>query len=240
MGSQYHLLLGPLLSAKYPKFVGRLGRQHRLQILGASELHSLLPTNPWDHTVDLVLVDRSVLNLATTWTISLDRLGSNPPPIAVVQHEPSVALRVLASHSGAVGVVDPLDDWDSITRALERAVAQSVPDDDHRIWTEVERPLNGYGDAIEMRDDVDRDIVDLVSLGLADREVAAAVHLAEQTVRNRLSRILEHSGLKNRTQLAMRRRSQLEAATIVDLFAWWQHSATIEPPRHGADGQPSG
>jgi len=219
-------------------FVGRLGREHRLHILGTDEFNSLLPANPWDQNVDLVLVDRSVLNLTTTWTISLDRLGSNPPPIAVVQHEPSVALHVLASHSGATGVIDPLSDWESISGALDRAVLQSQPEYDHRIWTEVERPHHGHGDAIEMRDDIDRDIVDLVSLGLADREVAAAVHLAEQTVRNRLSRILEHSGLKNRTQLAMRRRSQLEAATIVALFAWWQHSASIEPPRQKLEQPP--
>ena len=231
MEGHHSLLLGPLVSAKYPKFVGRLGREHRLQIVGTGEFNSLLPANPWDRSVDLVLVDRSILNLATTWAIALDRLGANPPPIALVQHEPSVALHVLAAHSGAVGVIDPLQDWDSITGALHRAMAQPpTEDDDHRIWTEVERPLTGHDAAIEMRDDMDRDIVDLVSLGLADREVAAAVHLAEQTVRNRLSRILEHSGLKNRTQLAMRRRSQLEADTIVSLFAWWQHSASLEPP----------
>lgn len=231
MEERHSLLLGPLVSAKYPKFVGRLGREHRLQIVGTGQFNSLLPANPWDRSVDLVLVDRSILHLATTWTIALDRLGANPPPIALVQHEPSVALHVLAAHSGAVGIVDPLLDWDSITGALHRAMSQpEIGDDGHRIWTEVERPLTFHDADIEMRDDVDQDIVDLVSLGLADREVAAAVHLAEQTVRNRLSRILEHSGLKNRTQLAMRRRSQLEAGTIVTLFAWWQHSASIEPP----------
>jgi len=234
LDGKHTLLLGPLLSAKYPKFVGRLGREHRLEIVGPGGVSSLLPTNPWEHPVDLVLVDRTILNLASTWTITLNQLGTNPPPVAVVQHEPSVALHVLAAHSGAVGVIDPLQDWSTITDALHRAIAlPRTIDDAHRIWTEVERPLTAHDATIEMRDDMDRDIVDLVSLGLADREVAAAVHLAEQTVRNRLSRILEQSGLKNRTQLAVRRRSQLEAATIVSLFAWWQRSASTEPVTDG-------
>lgn len=236
MDGQHTLLLGPLVSARYPKFVGRLGREHRLQIVGTGEMSSLLPANPWDRSVDLVLVDRSILNLATTWAIALNKLGASPPPIALVQHEPTAALHVLATHSGAVGVIDPLQDWDSITGALHRAVTRPrAEDDDHRIWSEVERPLFSHDASIEMRDDMDRDIVDLVSLGLADREVAAAVHLAEQTVRNRLSRILEHSGLKNRTQLAMRRRSQLEAETIVSLFAWWLHRPTLDRPPDVAD-----
>ena len=236
MDNQHTLLLGPVLSARYPKFVGRLGREHHLRIVGTGGFNSVLPANPWDRSVDLVLVDRSILNFATTWTIALDRLGANVPPIALVQHEPSVALHVLAAHSGAVGVIDPLKDWGTITDALRRAVDQPrVDDDDHRIWTEVERPLTHHDAALEIRDDMDRDIVDLVSLGLADREVAAAVHLAEQTVRNRISRILEQSGLKNRTQLAARRRSQLEADTIVSLFAWWQHSSSTETPTNHDD-----
>lgn len=52
-------------------------------------------------------------------------------------------------------------------------------------------------------DQIDFEIGFLVSVGLADREIAATVHLAPQTVRNRVSAILDRSRLVNRTDLAI-------------------------------------
>jgi len=49
----------------------------------------------------------------------------------------------------------------------------------------------------------DRKIVMLVAAGLPDRDIARWVFLSPQTVRNRISRILSVTGLRNRTQLAV-------------------------------------
>lgn len=51
-------------------------------------------------------------------------------------------------------------------------------------------------------DEVDRSIVQMIAAGYTDREIADAVFLSHQTVRNRVSRILMYSGAKNRTHLA--------------------------------------
>lgn len=52
-------------------------------------------------------------------------------------------------------------------------------------------------------DDLDRRIVTFVTMGLMDREIAGKVHLSSQTVRNRVSRMLDRSSASNRTQLAV-------------------------------------
>ena len=51
--------------------------------------------------------------------------------------------------------------------------------------------------------DRERDIVRLVAQGMDNREIARTLYLAEGTVRNNLSRVLEKLELKDRTQLAV-------------------------------------
>lgn len=53
-------------------------------------------------------------------------------------------------------------------------------------------------------DFTDHRIVSLLAMGLSDKEIAASVFLSCQTVRNRISRMLQVSGARNRTQLAVR------------------------------------
>lgn len=52
-------------------------------------------------------------------------------------------------------------------------------------------------------DDIDRRIAAYITMGMSDRDIGAKVFLSSQTVRNRVSRMLERSQLRNRTQLAM-------------------------------------
>ena len=49
----------------------------------------------------------------------------------------------------------------------------------------------------------ERSVVDLIAEGLDNREIAAALHLSEGTVRNHISMILAKLGLRNRTQIAV-------------------------------------
>jgi len=51
--------------------------------------------------------------------------------------------------------------------------------------------------------DRERDIIRLVAQGYDNKEIAAELFLAEGTVRNLVSRLLEKTGLKDRTQLAV-------------------------------------
>ena len=52
-------------------------------------------------------------------------------------------------------------------------------------------------------DEIDRRIAAYITMGMSDRDIGAKVFLSPQTVRNRVSRMLERSQVQNRTQLAM-------------------------------------
>jgi DNA-binding NarL/FixJ family response regulator len=52
-------------------------------------------------------------------------------------------------------------------------------------------------------DAVDRSIIRLIAEGKANKEIANAVHFAEGTVKNRISRMLAASGCKDRTHVVM-------------------------------------
>lgn len=68
----------------------------------------------------------------------------------------------------------------------------------------VERELkdSGYLPLLQARE-VDREILSYVCDGLTDREIADRVYLSPQTVRNRISAMLQRCGKSNRTQLAI-------------------------------------
>ena len=62
-------------------------------------------------------------------------------------------------------------------------------------------PINP--DLIQQLDPTGRDILSLLASGLSNREIADRVYLSYQTVRNRVSLLLELTGAANRTQLAL-------------------------------------
>ena len=51
--------------------------------------------------------------------------------------------------------------------------------------------------------DRERDVLRLVAEGYDNKEIAAKLYLAEGTVRNQVSRLLDKLALKDRTQLAV-------------------------------------
>jgi DNA-binding CsgD family transcriptional regulator len=56
---------------------------------------------------------------------------------------------------------------------------------------------------IPYRDLIDQGIVRMVAIGLTNEEIASRLNLALPTVRNRISRLLELSGARNRSHLAV-------------------------------------
>lgn len=224
------ILVTSPVAERYPKFVARLAREHPVSMAAFGEAITQVQKDRLHSGQALMLVNRQNLLLSSTWVSALNRLGATPPKLIVVQDAPSTALRVLAAHAGAARVVDPIEEWSVVAEELNRALTENdggIPN--HPIWDEVERPIDPLGTAISIKDDTDRDIVDLVALGLSDREVAAGVHLAEQTVRNRLSRVLESSGLKNRTQLAVVHRRHLESFSLAAAIPWLKVNPDAHP-----------
>jgi DNA-binding NarL/FixJ family response regulator len=63
------------------------------------------------------------------------------------------------------------------------------------------RPADGFGDPLTEREN---DILRLIIEGLGNREIGGALNLAEGTVKNYVSRILEKVNARSRTELAVR------------------------------------
>ena len=57
---------------------------------------------------------------------------------------------------------------------------------------------------INYADQVDRQIVSLISVGYTDREISEILHYSHQLIRNRVSAVMLRSGIRNRTQLSAR------------------------------------
>lgn len=64
-------------------------------------------------------------------------------------------------------------------------------------------------------DDVDQQILKLVALGMQDADIAGVVHASTQTVKNRLSAMLDRSGFHNRTQLAWMATNQAVSEAVL-------------------------
>lgn len=58
--------------------------------------------------------------------------------------------------------------------------------------------------AIDYADETDRRLVQLISVGYADREIGLILGFSHQALRNRISHLMLRSGIRNRTQLAAR------------------------------------
>jgi len=69
---------------------------------------------------------------------------------------------------------------------------------------DLDAPLDEFVERLEkVVNAVDERIVDFVAQGLADKQIAKVMGLSVQTIRNRVSRMLIDSGLRNRTELAV-------------------------------------
>ena len=109
---------------------------------------------------------------------------------------------ILAHQMGLNDVIDVGVHLATIDQRLRRVLAGEV--DLSRIGsiTEVVGWLRSDNIANLAQDETDiRILMELVE-GRTNEEIAAAVHLALQTVRNRISRLMKLAGVSNRTQLA--------------------------------------
>lgn len=61
---------------------------------------------------------------------------------------------------------------------------------------------------------LDRQILQLLSSGCTDNEIAHSLHYSNQTIRNHISSILRASGLRNRTELALRWKQHVQGTTL--------------------------
>ena len=118
----------------------------------------------------------------------------------VLARDVTMSLLVQAVNGGFDDVVD-ITGADPVGH-LRDAVEGRHSVRDHPEWRSLEFVLDTSTVEISYHDALDHEIVAMVAVGQSNYEIAECIHLSYQTVRNRISRLLDDSGIRNRTQLA--------------------------------------
>lgn len=107
--------------------------------------------------------------------------------------------------SGADGYILKEMEDDKVIRSV-KAVSAGVRVFGDSIFEEMRRQIAAGTPNVDLIKEVtprERDIMRLVAQGMDNKDIAAELFLAEGTVRNHISRLLEKLKLKDRTQLAV-------------------------------------
>jgi two-component system, NarL family, response regulator LiaR len=106
-----------------------------------------------------------------------------------------------AVRAGAIGYLLKDTQGDELCRAIKAAAAgqvQLAPQAAARLMREVRAP-----DSPEALTDRETEVLLLVARGKANKEIAAALGIGEQTVKSHVSSILAKLGVQSRTQAAL-------------------------------------
>jgi DNA-binding NarL/FixJ family response regulator len=157
---------------------------------------------------DVVVVDRVWLHLSSLLHRILTSGGHTLPRVVIASRHVDEVFRVQVAHRGFTDYIDLDDPAEDLVVQLCEIHAGTTRHTDDKLWASV--PLPSVVDDLDKtpRDDLDREILSLICVGMQDVDIANVVHLSTQTVKNRISAMLERSGLRNRTQLAWMQANQ--------------------------------
>jgi DNA-binding NarL/FixJ family response regulator len=155
------------------------------------------------HRADVVMTTESVI---ASVVLALPELDDESLPLhkrVLITSGCTPTLLVLAAQTGFDDVLDVNQSIDDVVGHLESLLSGRRSLRSNPVWQTLDYPLDLTKSKIVLADEVDRQIVGLVAAGLSDREIGELVFLSCQTVRNRVSRLLDRCGVRNRTQLAL-------------------------------------
>ena len=152
--------------------------------------------------VDAFLIDSALIEkcLERGAKIQTGRNGS-PRRIVLAPHVPN-SLVIQTAQAGLDDVIDMSTPAEVLLTTLRDSLSGKRSVLSHPIWRSIASPRDVHTIASPYRDTIDHEIVSMIAAGLTDEEISHGVYLSCQTVRNRISRMLERSGARNRTHLA--------------------------------------
>lgn len=143
------------------------------------------------------------------------------------------ALKIQAARRGFVDIVDTGRPTREVADRILGLQRGETPLRDDRLWQTIGESTPNHDMSNVTTDETDREIVELLSVGLSDRDIALGVHLSLQAVRNRVSSMLERSGCVNRTQLGWVFSSlSLVDLLMADIEPVDDPNGDLTPPRH--------
>jgi len=168
---------------------------------------------------DLVVVDAVWLHLSTLLDRIMNLADCQSATVVVATRLVDDVFKVQAEHRGFPHHLDLTQATDLLITRLCAISSDTTSPPTPQLWNSVPLPAMIEGSVGTARDDIDREILDLVSVGMQDADIANVVHASTQTVKNRISAMLERSGYRNRTQLAWMHSNEVLADAMVRSLA---------------------
>lgn len=155
------------------------------------------------HSPDVLVVDSKWLIIGAPILMSLLRHSPGAMASTVVT-SPWLdnVTKIRAAHNGFTDVIDRDEPNSSLVEKIERVHAGASDLDHDELWRTIKKPHPIHTDTPIADNETDRAIIELLRIGIPDNEIAEALSLSGQTVRNRVSAMLQRDGFTNRTQLA--------------------------------------
>lgn len=196
------ILVDSLVAARRPDLVGESSGGPRIRVFDAY-------SNPWELRVlfegsrpDVIMVDPAMITISFLLLEIVRSAECRVDRVVVGADVITDVMKVQAMRGGFFDLVDTSQPIEEIRQRLEAVHLGRSKLADDRLWAAVAKPT-AIGNLVLLPNDAtDVEILELVALGLMNDDIASVVHVAPQTVRNRMSVMLQRSGMTNRTEMA--------------------------------------
>ena len=177
----------------------------------AGVTHALAGLRP-----EVLLVDPSWLKISPLLRRLVTESGNDSARLVIGARHIDDILRFRTADHGFFDILDVGRPPDEVAASVGRiGEGQSALDSDP-IWLRVPHPPTPADMSLGPRDQTDLDILELICVGSRDSDIAEIVALSLQRVKNRISAMLDRTGLENRTQLAWQFTNQQLVASMLD------------------------
>lgn len=163
-----------------------------------------------EHPVDVVLMDLRMPRRDGIWALEQLRAQDSQVPVLVLTTFDDDELVLQALRAGARGYLLKDVTVEQLARAVRilegggTLISPSVTDALLRAIRSGPAPAEDRAVPIQALTDREIDVLRLLAEGYSNREVAELLHLAEGTVKNHISMILQKLGARDRTNAVLR------------------------------------
>lgn len=196
------VLVDSLIAARRPDLVAESTGDTRIRTFDAY-------SNPWELRVlfeksrpDVIMVDPAMIVISFLLLEIVRGAECRADRVVVGADVITDVMKVQAIRGGFFDLVDISRPTDEVRRQLEGVHHGCSNLAEDPLWARVTKPTAVGNLDLVPNDAIDVEILELVALGLMNDDIGEVIHLATQTVRNRVSSMLQRAGMTNRTEMA--------------------------------------
>ena len=193
-----------------------LGGEPNLRILGRVGTEEELAGNLAHTDVDVVVFDFEALGPGAEGIIARLRRSSPRTRFLVLARRSDEAAMVGVLRAGASGLVPKHDAFATLVAAI-RAVASGESWAHRRVTAQALEELSSHGrdrgEPVGRLTRRELQVVDCVSRGLRNRDIASALGISEKTVKTHLNTVFAKLGVRSRMELALWVQGQIQPTT---------------------------